>query len=142
MNIIKNEKAKDLQNEELNENENENKNDINDKILPDKMPKLEKEEKEKKIIGETEEEEQIKFNEMLAKYFYDNNGIIRKNTPTEDEINELKDYYNLLIVKRGISVADVAVYQINLLNFVFARKIYTTQQKKMQKIDQLKLILI
>ena len=64
---------------------------------------------------------------MLSRYFFDN-GMVRKNDPTEDEINEIKEYYNYLIFKKNLNIVnyqnDYIKYTIGYGKFDEIEKIY------------------
>ena len=77
--------------------------------------------------------DEMKINDMLASFFFDN-GMVRTNDPTEDEINELKEYYNYLIFKKNLNVGgyqnDYIKYTIGYGNFDKIEKKYVKNRLK------------
>ena len=120
-NINKNDKNKN--NIDNNENaiikvnlaEKKEENNINNEINKDAKEKKEKKEEDHRENGDNAEvdnyEEDLRFQEILQKYFFNDKNNLKCFPPSENELNNIKNYYKTLLDKN----LDFAEYQSNFI---------------------------
>ena len=95
--------------------EKKEENNINNEINKDAKEKKEKKEEDHRENGDNDEvdnyEEDLRFQEILQKYFFNDKNNLKCFPPSENELNNIKNYYKTLLDKN----LDFKEYQSNFI---------------------------
>lgn len=95
------------------DNDNKNKNvDINEKILNNNKEIINNKINDIAIYNNKNEDkkEDIEFKHILEQYFNNENGDLNKKKVTEDDLNQIEEYYKSLLDKNK-NIEDIREYQ-------------------------------
>ena len=98
----KEEKENEEEKEEEKEGEKEESKEVKEKNEEEKEKKKEEKEEIEENENEDDAEEVLKFQNVLQKYLYNENGNLKMFYPRQDELDDIKNYYESIYGKIDI----------------------------------------